>query len=119
VGTKGTIEVGVHPATEGEPAGPLLRIRRDGSDWESIDTGRETLHGPGYIDRAIADAIDALRTGREPELSARRALNATEIIFAAYESSRRRARVDLPLEIDDHPLVAMVESGQLRPAPAP
>ena len=118
IGTGGTIEIGVHPASEGAPPGPLLRIRRDGGDWENIDTGRENLHGPGYIDRAIANAIDALRAGREPELSARRALNATEIIFAAYESSRRRARVDLPLEIDDHPLVAMVESGDLKPTPA-
>jgi hypothetical protein len=62
--------------------------------------------------------IDALETGREPELSARRALNSTEIIFACYESSRRRARVDLPLTIDDNPLVSMVESGELNPKPS-
>ncbi|GAC1436713.1 MAG: Gfo/Idh/MocA family oxidoreductase [Chloroflexota bacterium] len=112
-GTGGMIEVGV-------AGGPYLRVRRAGSaSWEAIDTGEETLHGPGYIDRAIADSIDALRQRREPELSARRALNATEIIFAIYESSRRRGRVDLPLTIDDHPLVAMVASGDVRPAPAP
>ena len=57
--------------------------------------------------------IDALRSGRESELSARRALNATEIIFAIYESSRRRGRVDLPLTIADNPLAAMVDAGQL------
>jgi predicted dehydrogenase len=120
-GTKGSIEVGVHPAEPGGPAEPLLRIWRQGAaGWEVVDTGKEGLHGPGYIDRAIADAIEALNTGREPELAARRALNATEIIFAAYESSRRRARVDLPLEIADNPLVAMVEAGDLKPAkPAP
>jgi hypothetical protein len=61
--------------------------------------------------------IDALQTGREPELSARKALNATEIIFACYESSRRRGRVDLPLTISDNPLQQMVESGDLRPEP--
>ncbi len=110
-GTDGTIEVGVHD-------GPLLRLRRAGAaTWEVIDTGGETLHGPGFHERAIADLIDALRTGREPELSARRALNATEIIFGIYESSRRRGRVDLPLTVQDHPLVAMVEAGDLRPAP--
>ena len=120
VGTQGEIEVGVLPAARGERPGPTLRVRRAGAaGWEAIDTGKETLHGPGYIERAIADAIDALHTGREPELSARRALNATEIIFAAYESSRRHGRVDLPLEIEDHPLVAMVERGELHPAPAP
>ena len=76
------------------------------------------MHGPGFHERAIADLIDALRTGREPELSARRALNATEIIFGIYESSRRRGRVDLPLTVQDHPLATMVEAGDLRPAPA-
>jgi UDP-N-acetylglucosamine 3-dehydrogenase len=118
IGTRGEIEVGVLPSQPGGPAGPLLRVRREGSaGWEIVDCGDETLHGPRYIDRAIADAIDALKTGREPELAARRALNSTEIIFAAYESSRRRGRVDLPLDIEDHPLHAMVESGQLNPAP--
>jgi predicted dehydrogenase len=111
VGTSGVIEVGV-------PGGPLLRVRRDGAGWEAIDTGNETLHGPGYHQRGIADAVDALLSGREPELSARRALNATEIIFAIYESSRRRARIDLPLTIADHPLVSMVEAGELSPVPA-
>jgi predicted dehydrogenase len=82
-------------------------------DWEVVDTGGETLHGPGFYERAIAEVIDALRSGRESDLSARRALNATEIIFAIYESSRRRGRVDLPLTIADNPLAAMVDAGQL------
>jgi predicted dehydrogenase len=110
VGASGVIEVGVQD-------GPLLRVRRDGQAWETIGTGGENLHGPGYHERGIADMIDALLTGREPELSARRALNATEIIFAIYESSRRRARIDLPLTVPDHPLMSMVESGALHPAP--
>ncbi|NLE43843.1 MAG: gfo/Idh/MocA family oxidoreductase, partial [Chloroflexi bacterium] len=57
---------------------------------------------------AILDVIDALKTGREPELSARRALRATELIFATYESSRSRCRVELPLTIEDSPLLAML-----------
>lgn len=109
VGTEGTIEVGV-------PDGPLLRVwRRDGAGWETIDTGDETLHGPGFHERGIADTVDALLHGREPELSARRALHATEIIFAIYESSRRRGRVDLPLTVSDNPLAGMVAAGELRP----
>jgi predicted dehydrogenase len=112
IGTEGVIEVGV-------PDGPTLRVRRAGSrEWGIVDTGDETLHGLGFYERAIADVIEALASGREPELSARRALNATEIIFAIYESSRRRGRVDLPLTISDHPLLAMVEVGDLQPAPA-
>ncbi|MAJ74952.1 glucose-fructose oxidoreductase, partial [Candidatus Poribacteria bacterium] len=58
---------------------------------------------------------DSFHNGTEPELSGRRALNATEIIFSIYESSRRRSRIDLPLDIDDNPLVEMVESGALQP----
>ncbi|MBO3802890.1 MAG: Gfo/Idh/MocA family oxidoreductase [Candidatus Brockarchaeota archaeon] len=105
VGTEGVIEVGA-------PDGSDLRVRRKGSArWEVMDTHGEGLHGPGYIERAIADAVDALQTGREPELSARKALNATEIIFACYESSRRRAVVRLPLDVDDNPLAEMIKSG--------
>jgi predicted dehydrogenase len=110
IGTTGTIDVGV-------PNGPLLRVQRNGGAWETIDTGGENLHGPGYHERGVADAVDALLSGREPELSARRALNATEILFAIYESSRRRARIDLPLVIQDNPLTHMVETGALQPSP--
>jgi hypothetical protein len=35
------------------------------------------------------------------------------LIFATYESSRRRARVDLPLTIEDSPMHAMVDAGQM------
>jgi UDP-N-acetylglucosamine 3-dehydrogenase len=108
IGTTGVIEVGV-------PDGPLLRVQRRGADWETIDTHGEDLHGPGYHERGVIDTIDALLTGREPELSARRALTATEVIFAVYESSRRRARIDLPLTIHDHPLTSMVDAGDLSP----
>jgi hypothetical protein len=52
-------------------------------------------------------------------LSARKALQATELIFATYESSRSRQRVDLPgigmpsLNIEDSPLKSMLEGGIL------
>lgn len=119
IGTDGIIEVAVHPNSPGAKPytrDPLLRMKRRGSSqWETVDTDNEDLHSFAYIGRGLADAIDALQTGREPELSARHALNATEIIFAIYESSRRRGRVDLPLKIHDHPLVTMVQSGDLHP----
>ena len=104
VGTEGMIEVGAADGTN-------LRIKRKGSPrWEVVDTQGEGLHGPGFIERAIADVVDALLTGREPELSGRKALNATEIIFACYESSRRRALVTLPLDIQDNPFAEMTKS---------
>jgi len=67
------------------------------------------------IDRAIEEVIQAYEAGEESELCARNALNTTEIIFAGYESVRRRGRVDLPLDIEDNPLEEMVESGALSP----
>lgn len=117
VGTDGVIEVG--------PAGceQNLRIKRsDQTNWEKIDTGEGGLggltNGYPYMIRAIGDAVDAFVEGYESELSAKNSLKTAEIIFGAYESARRRGRVDLPLEIDDNPLVSMVEAGDLDPAPS-
>ncbi|MDQ3813097.1 MAG: Gfo/Idh/MocA family oxidoreductase, partial [Armatimonadota bacterium] len=110
MGSEGVIEVGV-------AHGPPLRYRPSGSkEWIVPDTKGESIHGPGFIDRAIADVVSCLREGRKCQLDASHALIATEIIFGAYESSRHRGRVDFPLEIEDNPLAAMVESGDLKPS---
>ena len=106
IGSDGTIEVCLG-------AGPPLRTWGKGhSTWQEVDVPDiESSDLGDPIRFGILDLIDALKTGREPELSAHRALQATELIFATYESSRRRGRVDLPLEIDDSPLVAMLGQG--------
>jgi len=52
--------------------------------------------------------IEVLKTGREPELSARKALRANEMIFATYESSRIHGHLELPLTIEDNPLDELV-----------
>lgn len=104
VGTDGVIEVGA------EDAEAVVRVRRDGSGWEPLDTGGEGLRGRAYIGRGIADLVDCLGADRKSELRAENALNATELSFGARESARRRGRVDFPLEIEDSPLAAMVES---------
>ncbi len=110
IGSEGVIEIG---GGEGEN----LRIWAKGdSDWQSVPES-EGLHGEDNIQRAIADAIDALQTGREPELSARRALQTTELIFATWESSRRGGRVELPLQIEDSPLVARLMEASLLDVP--
>jgi len=104
IGTEGTIELG-------RPGEAGLRIMGKGRDgWEVLDA-KPQLHGRDFHAAAVADAIDALKAGREPELSARKALQTTEVIFAAYESSRRGARVDLPLDVDDSPLAALLAAG--------
>ncbi len=101
IGTEGMIEVGNLNI-------PLRVWGRGQNAWETIPL-EEGLHPNDAVKRGVLDLIDALKTGREPELAGRRALRATELIFATYESSRRRARVDLPLDITDSPLIAMLE----------
>ena len=111
VGSEGTIEIG--PAGEDMPT---LRVQSPAqAGWQTVDCGGEGTSDPAHFPRAIADVVESLETGRESLLSGHYALQTTEILFAAYESVRRRGRVELPLEIEDNPLVAMIESGDLSP----
>lgn len=104
IGSTGVIEVGAASWMD-------VRLRNEATrGWETIETARDD-EWTGDIVRAIADAVDALLNQHEPELSARRALQATELIFASYESSRRRGRVDLPLGVDDSALLTMLAEG--------
>jgi predicted dehydrogenase len=103
-GTEGRIEVGV-------TGGPRLRVRRFGA----ADVAPELPQGQDATALSILDLLACLDTGQEPELSSRRALRATELIFATYESSRIRGRVMLPLAIDDSPLLAGLEQGFWQP----
>jgi len=122
VGEDGVIEI---QSEEGVP----LRVRMSGG-WEDIDTGGESVYGPGgsrlravksklfsvvpgletpeppqsHYERAIAHLVTSLEEGTEPLTSGRRVLRGTELVFACWESARRRGRVDLPLEITDNPL---------------
>lgn len=92
VGSDGIIDVTLGAAA--------LRVRGDGdATWRDVPVAAETGDTLSEsIGAGVLDLIDALKTGREPELSGRRALRATELIFATYESSRRGGRIDLPLE---------------------
>ena len=104
IGATGIIEVAVDD-------GPPLRLwNREQPGWTTIDLP-ESQSDLAVVPLGVLDLIDALRAGREPELSGRRALRATELSFATYESSRRRGRVDLPLTIDDSPLAEMQGEG--------
>jgi len=107
IGSDGVIEVGFNNGS-----GVRIRCVSTGGKWENKDVGGG-LHGANLHSLAVLDLIDALKTGREPELSARKALQATELIFASYESSRRRARIDLPLDVEDSPFIEMLTSGDI------
>jgi len=114
LGTEGVIEA------VGEAAD--VRVRRTGEDtWEEIDLDTETTERVGdteAIPRGIRHAVEHIGTDTPPENCSANALRTMEMIFGAYESVRSRSRVAFPLDIDDNPLEAMVESGDLRPEPA-
>ena len=92
VGSKGVIEVTLGTTS--------IRVRGKGdADWRDVQVAQETQENLSeVVGLGVLDLIYALKTGREPELSAHRALRATELAFATYESSRRGGRVELPLE---------------------
>ena len=100
VGTEGIIEVDW----------PEVRV------WGKDDAEPRVLDGEAIeapVTDAIRDVVETLESSTESAMSATKALRATEVIFAAYESSRLRGRVTLPLEVDDNPLHAMIEAGDI------
>lgn len=133
-GTDGMIDIGVDD-------GPTLRMFNGSSGgWTTVDADGDDVHSPNwskprmaalkiaervsflpeewvkhstFIDRAIADVVDALDSGRKPELAAENVVQSTELIFACWEAARRRTKVELPLDVDGNPLEEMVEDGEL------
>ncbi|WP_137290770.1 Gfo/Idh/MocA family protein [Natronorubrum halophilum] len=100
IGTDGEIEFRL---------GDQYRIRSNG-EWETVHVGSDHAQN-----KAIATLLDSLENDEDPIISGERALGATEIVFGIWESARKRGRVSLPLEIEDNPLAALVESGALPP----
>ncbi len=122
IGTTGVIEIG-----SGRGSTPIRYRNEDsGMRWveEPVDPRlpipddfwfNPWVYRPQALDMAklAQDCVDALKTGREPQCSGRIGLMGDELIYATWESSRRRARVDLPLDIEDNPYVAMLDAGML------
>lgn len=103
IGTDGVIELNL--------SAPTLRVKQEGSDWEQLDgtTSGAMASGFGHI-------LETLENDEESLLSARRALNTTEIIFSVYESVSQRGRIDLPLTTWENALEEMVDKGLLTPS---
>jgi len=117
-GTDGTLRIDVRD-------GPMLELDR-GETRGAVDVGGETMHGTpddegryGSVlqDRSVASVVESLETGTESPLAGRIGLTTAEVIFAGYESVRRRGRVDLPLDVDDNPFESLVADGELTPEP--
>ena len=87
-------------------------LRDDGDGWEEPDLSGLVAERDATT-LSVLDLIHGVKTGREPELSGRKALQATELIFATYQSSRQRAKINLPLTADDSALLTMVANGDI------
>lgn len=103
--------VGTHGYIEVHDTQPHVRYRgRREIAVRGIRTN-EDLHAARGVHRAVADLVSCLEVAEEPALSSTRALRATELIFATYQSSRRRSRIDLPLDVDNSELDDLLRQG--------
>ncbi|MDX2065735.1 MAG: Gfo/Idh/MocA family oxidoreductase [Fimbriimonadaceae bacterium] len=99
VGSRGVIEIG---ATGWDS----YRIWAEGSPtWVEHDTSLPEGTPSGFS-QAIDEVARCLELGVESQLSARRALRATELIFAAYQSARGAGKVSIPMTFDDATIYA-------------
>ena len=110
-GTKGSIEIGV-----GFPPmldGPQLRIRDEtGEEIRSFEhIGLELK----ITTRSIEAAIEGMESETIPSHSVKNAIKSTSLIFGAWESARRRKRIEFPLNIKSNPLEEMVKNEEIQP----
>ena len=92
---------------------------QDASKWQKVDLSEEemTLHGQHFQQMnnlwMIDEMVNALNEGREHATSGRNGRLVLEMIMAIHESQRRKARVNIPLEVREHPLKLMLEEAGL------
>ena len=136
-GVRAILETGVHSPKDWQARGTLggectvtvcgtrgAAIADDGniryctgasSDWVSgaapADEEERAAHWRQQFISEWQDLVAAVQSGREHPLQARRGRAALEMIMAIYESSRRRAVVELPLAVQDNPFLSMVQQG--------
>jgi predicted dehydrogenase len=105
-GSDGIIEASGDRMGEGES---WLRARVKGEgDWI-----RPAVEPNDAVQAEIEALVDAIEHGGTHPLDGRSARKGMEILMAIYESSRRRARVDLPMTASASPLEEMVAEGLL------
>jgi len=97
-GTEGEIELGV-------PGGPgiQMKTKASGGDWVIP----EVHSGPGPVE----DLVESIENNRPHRSSGYQGRATLEVLMAIYESSRRRRRIQLPLEEKESPLTLMIKEG--------
>ncbi|MBI3974227.1 MAG: hypothetical protein HY332_23360, partial [Chloroflexi bacterium] len=126
-GAQGLIEVGI--VTRARPAYSAVIYGTEGiieTSGDRPDNGEAWLRArvrgePDWIyphvepndavQAEIEALIDVIERGGTHPLDGRSARAGHEIVMAVYESARRRARIDLPLDVKGHPLEAMIAAG--------
>ena len=112
-GADGMIETSGDPVGPGsgrpQTSAPPLRARVKGEpDWiypQAVPNNAQRV--------AVEELLGLLKRGGAHPLDMRSARQVTEIALAIFESSRRRARIDLPLAVAANPLVEMIAAGQI------
>jgi UDP-N-acetylglucosamine 3-dehydrogenase len=98
VGTDGFVEAALR-------TDPLRVWAKGSSQWEVVPLeGENSLEAT--VARGVVESVQSLKDGTEPELSSRKVLKATELIFATYESSRQGGRINLPMGVEDSTILA-------------
>lgn len=105
-GSEGQIEICGDKPVAGEPP---LRARVCGqSEW----LAPELPHVEAFA-REIALLLDAMERGTPHPLDGVSARATQEILMAVFESAFQHMRVDLPLNVAEHPLIALRNGGKL------
>ena len=100
-GTKGQIEIDGDAPIEGQP---WVRLARNGAVEEAPVNRGGSAHA-----LLVQAMLESLETGATHLLDASSARSTLEVIMAVYESSRRRAMVELPLDVSENPLFDMLD----------
>ncbi|MFC6734089.1 MULTISPECIES: Gfo/Idh/MocA family protein [unclassified Haladaptatus] len=87
---------------------PTVRVLHcDNGGWKALDV--PPMNGQQV---ALRDVVESYRSGTPSSLRAENGMRATELVFAVWESAKRRGRIDLPLETEGNALAELVESGE-------
>lgn len=102
-GSEGTIDVNV-------PEGPRVRLLSSGGKgWEVPEISQPV----DATSLKIIEFVKAVEAGQEPACSGAIGRQLLEVLIGIYESSRRRALVELPVQASDFPLRTMMEEGMV------
>lgn len=72
-------------------------------EWKPLEPAMGRLPG-GFRSDPVADWLEAIEQGRDPECSGRNGAWAVEMVAGVYHAALERTRVPFPLKVRTHPL---------------